>query len=179
MEPFMAKNAAVFDTPGWGQKIFIILSARKGGSWEYYFKHSAKYREPLPEDPDLPGLLHYRDSRSKSEEFFSHDHPTSEMTHIDCPESKNAPSPHCEASRRYRGRYGLSYTFQRAYLSHWREIDAKVQALLDSFIKAEATSLVPIDVLADNQLIREPYFRLPVIAVNMKEIAAILVEDKR
>jgi len=43
-------------------------------NWFYYFEHFAYRLERLPNSPEVPGMLHYRDTLAKHEAFLSHDH---------------------------------------------------------------------------------------------------------
>lgn len=138
MEPYNEQNAAEFDALGHGRKVKVALT-HLFRPWDYYFQNAAKERIPLPENPNVPGMLHYRVGWSGRDVYFSHDYPARELTRILCDDQNDpAPSLSCHVETLYRDRFRLEYWFSRRYLPQWRETDRKIRVLLDQFAQSAA-----------------------------------------
>jgi len=149
LEPVTGKNKKDFTALGWGRKLDAYLTHSR--SWEYYFKHSApKTLERLPNLPDVPEMLHYKDKDNQDDIFLSHDNAVPELTLIRCKHAEEAyQSPYCKVETQYRYEtpnnkngdkkitpFYLNYSFSRSYLPEWREIDRKLKALYDQFAQS-------------------------------------------
>jgi hypothetical protein len=126
------KTANEFKKRGWGKKVSILMTHYRV-NWPYYFDGAYK-----PEDPQVPGMFHYRDPMSNMDDvFLSHDEPVRELIQIFCDnpvlDPHPAVSPSCQITTLYRNQFQLEYHFALEYIQQWRDIDRKIKALLDSF----------------------------------------------
>ncbi len=137
MESYTEQNAAEFEKPGWGRKVRVSMTHLPRANWFYYFEHFAYRLQRLPDSPEVPGMLHYRDLDLKNEVFLSHDHAVKELTRIVCDAQIPPPSsPDCKVETLYLDRFYFEYRFGRPYLSQWREIDRKLKTLYDQFAQS-------------------------------------------
>lgn len=153
VEPVTEQNLEHFMRLGWGRKIRAYITHPR--SFEYYFKYTAPTRlERLPDSPEVPGMLHYRDNMTEADIYLSHDHAVPELIFIRCPNYKPVPPhPSCEVATQYvyktnateKGKtvskitpFYLNYRFSRDYLPQWRKIDRKLRALFNLFAQSVA-----------------------------------------
>jgi hypothetical protein len=137
MEPYTEENAAEFEKPGWGRKVRVSMTHMPRANWPYYFEHFAHRLERLPDFPEVPRMLHYRDLYLKNEVFLSHDHAVKDLIRIICDaQVPPPPFPNCKVATLYLNRFYFEYSFGRPYLPQWREIDRKLKALYDQFAQA-------------------------------------------
>ena len=85
-------------------------------------------------------MLRYYDPLSRQEIFLSDNKPHDDLTKIICstPEfDSKAPSfPTCSVKTVFLNRFEFSYYFHRNYLPQWRDIDRKLKARYEEFIKS-------------------------------------------
>jgi len=151
LAPMNEENLAEFQVAGYGKKVTASLTHMR--SWDYYFNNSFHQLQPRPEAPEVRGMLHYYDTVSKVDLYFSHDHATNELTRITCHDLNfwHDVSPACKIETAYRPApdlitskgiegaiFRLEYQLPSQYLQHWREIDKKLKALIDQFVRNAA-----------------------------------------
>jgi len=79
-------------------------------------------------------MVHYRDTRGREDIYLSYDHPENDLIRIICKDKiKEWQQQYCSVDALYSDSFNLYLVFDRAYLSQWREIDSKIQALFDRF----------------------------------------------
>lgn len=133
-------NVGAFEVLGYGDKVSIYMKKHRVDKWQYYFEHYFKKDLiPLPESSAVPNMYRYREIHvNKRQIYFSDNKPSDKLVKITCanPELDPTlpPSPSCTVETVYRDHFDLELTFALKYLPQWREIDQKVQNLLDSFI---------------------------------------------
>ena len=94
-------------------------------------------------------MLHYYDVL-KVDMYLNHAYASDDLTMITCPDQSvyHYPSPACEIKTSYRPAAGLleaqhepdaifylEYHLSSKYLPQWRDIDKKLKALFDQFIR--------------------------------------------
>lgn len=151
LAPMNEENLAQFEVLGYGKKVIASLTHIR--SWDYYFKNSFPSVEPRPESVEVPRMLHYYDPKARQNLYFSHDHATDELTRITCDdqtffhhvfpackiETAYRPAPDLITSKGIEGAiFRLEYQLPSQYLQHWREIDKKLKALIDQFVRNAA-----------------------------------------
>lgn len=147
LDPMSEQNYREFEKLGYGLKVRASLTHPV--TRDYYFKNSFASLKRQPDDPDVPGMMHFYDlygKQGKANIFFSHDHPAPDFTSIRCMEyTVPPPHPTCEVDTVFvykaNYRYRLTYSFARAYLPQWREIDRKMKALFELFAEATPQNL--------------------------------------
>lgn len=139
-------NVSEFEVLGHGDKVRIFMDKHRVDKWQYYFKHYFKKDLiPLPESPAVPNMYRYRDTMSDNDQvYFSDTKPSGKLIKITCDDPELDPrpsvSPSCEVQTVYQNHFDLKLTFALKYLPQWREIDQKVQNLLDSFVTSANTT---------------------------------------
>jgi len=138
LEPFTAENAHEFtSTRGWGRRIRASITQPMfpdARFWRGLVENTYPRLERLPDLPEVPGMLRFRDYRD--ELYLSHDHATDDLILMKCGMPAPDTHPHCDVwqvATITGARFRLEYTFSRNYLLQWREIDAKVKALFERF----------------------------------------------
>lgn len=146
LEPVNEQNLDAFMALGWGQTLRAFITHPR--PFDYFFKNSAHILQRMPDVPEMPGLLHYVSIDNLDEVFLTHEYATPELTRIRCSYTEPRQSPYCEIDKHFRieitrgdgasvsTMYYLQYSFSRAYLSQWREIDHKLKALFDQFAQS-------------------------------------------
>ena len=147
MTPIDENNFKEFEVLGHGKRVAITLTYFR--PWDYYFKHTLPLEKKLPESPDMPGMHHYF-TRGYADYYLSHNYSTPDLTRVRCHRQSHwkHPSPGCVVETSYRpdsglmatigtngAIYRLEYRFAASYLPHWREMDAKIKAMFDQFIR--------------------------------------------
>lgn len=136
MEPYTEANAAQFAEPGFGKKVLARLYKRRYwiANWQYYFSAVGPFLTRLPDTQDAPGMVHYRYERGKEDVYLSYDHPENDLIRIICKDKlRDWEYQACHVDALYSDSFNFYLAFDRAYLSQWREIDRKIQALFDRF----------------------------------------------
>jgi hypothetical protein len=132
MEPYTEANAAEFNKPGWGKQVKVYMTKRRV-NWKYYFDNVGPRLKRLPDSPEVPKMLYYRDPAAKHDVYLSHDHPDSNLTRITCKDSGKRKFPYCTVYSGYLDRFDFQITFARPYLSQWRDIERKLEAVFNRF----------------------------------------------
>lgn len=144
VEPYTEANAAEFGVRGFGKEVSATLFKRRSGlaSWQYYFDYAGKQLVRLPESPEIPDMVHYREAYQGTvsdhrDIYLSHDHPEEDLIRIICRNKKEEGDfPYCKVETLYSDRFNLNLTFGREYLGQWREIERKVKRVFDDFREA-------------------------------------------
>ncbi len=150
LAPLSEENLAEFEKLGWGKQVTASLTHRR--SWDYFFKNSFNEDyERRPDTPRLPGMLHYYLVWGKADTYLSRAYATDDLTMITCNDQSihHDASPSCGVQTSYvpapellvaqhldkAAIFYLEYHFSSQYLSQWRDIDKKLKALFDQFIR--------------------------------------------
>lgn len=143
MEGYTEANAREIeglDNPGWGRRMNILLQALEvTRDYRRIVFHSFSGGvDPTGSYPMEHGLLRAESNRIRSgpastaiDVFFPKDVVTARHFVV-CSAVEAVPSPGCAHHLIYRG-YLTKATYSRNYLAQWREIEAKVRALLGRF----------------------------------------------
>lgn len=142
LEPMSEMNYKLFEAANGkeGAQVQAMLTTQPSTPTDYYFRNSFSRLQRQPEDPSVPGMLHYYESlgvNGKDNIYFSHDHVSPEFTEIRCRESiPETVNPTCNVTTYfdYKGyHFGMAYSFAPAHLRQWREIGGKVKVLFEHF----------------------------------------------
>lgn len=151
LAPMSEENLAEFEVPGHGKKVVASLTHFR--PWDYYFKNTFPRTERRAESPEVPGMLHRYDPVAHYDLYLDQTVPSPDLTRITCRDQtfRRHASPACEVETSYRPAldiiasehiegtvFRLEYYVPSPYLSQWREIDGKLKALFDQFIRDAA-----------------------------------------
>lgn len=137
MRPYSEIDKAEFETLGFGNKINVRISPRGElypiDEWLARM-HSGNRLEPVLSD--LDGLTRYWDNYGGTDEGQGSDIYIKDgmgaYFKLDCPRVQ-APSPACSVMKEAGRDLQIHYSFAKAHLPAWREIDRDVENLIESF----------------------------------------------
>jgi len=137
VRPYSTDSKAEFETPGFGDKINVLISPWGElypiEDWLARMNSGARLQ---PVASDFPGLTRYWDNyggtdQRQGSDVYVRDEAGAHFK-MDCPRAE-APSPACSVIRETGRNLQVHYSFSKAQLSAWREIDRGVENLIESF----------------------------------------------
>lgn len=140
LKPWSPETNELFREPGTPRTISISIRKKRNEDWPFhFFKNFRQYLERAPNSSEAPGLLHFIDKNDEQDIYLEFDEPKLGMIKIICDlENSGIPSPSCTCPHSvFMDKYHIEYTFNRAFLSKWHEIDFGIKRMFTSFIVIE------------------------------------------
>ena len=140
MAPYQEKNWWLFEDKGPAARLVQIRFLQEKGrhSEEQRFTHFYLKKLRPGDQAQVPsGLTHYlfkpSAKRDNEDLFTGKDRQNRRLLYLCFRPSPLSVAPHCSRTFPFSANVSLTYRFKRAHLKNWRDIDGRVQDLIEKF----------------------------------------------